>query len=69
MVGTGSNDRVMLYNIGLGQLVDAQIGTDYVTISTNVGQTLTVKGTAEVFTLGDGSSWRASHQARQWSAV
>lgn len=69
MVGTGSNDRVMLYNIGLGQLVDAQIGTDYVTISTNVGQTLTVKGAAEVFTLGDGSSWRASHQARQWSAV
>lgn len=65
---TGTNDRVVLYNIGLDQLTGADIGSNDVKIRTTANHTLTVQGEA-AFTLSDGSTWRADHNTKQWSAV
>ncbi|MBQ7496348.1 MAG: hypothetical protein IJU00_00680, partial [Selenomonas sp.] len=65
---TSANDRVMLYNIRLDQVSGAEIGSSDVKISTAAGQTLTVQGDAR-FTLSDGSTWRADHNTKQWTAV
>ena len=65
---TTASDRVMLYNIGLGNVAAASIGNSDVHITTTAGQTLTVYGEAR-YTLADGSTWKADHKTKQWSAV
>ena len=66
---TTDSDRVMLYNIGLGQVAAASVGASEVSVTTTAGQILKVYGTAGTFTLGDGSSWRPDRQNGSWQRV
>ncbi|MBO6292546.1 MAG: hypothetical protein J6N51_09875 [Selenomonas sp.] len=64
-----ADDKVMLYNLSLGDLKAADIGSNNVTITQQNGQTLTINGRAGEFTLSDGSTWTADYSTKTWSRV
>ena len=67
MLDTHRNDKVMLYDISLGQLTAANISGETVTLSTTAGQTLTVSGAAGAFILADKSVWVPNRQSKTWA--
>ncbi|MBQ7497458.1 MAG: hypothetical protein IJU00_06455, partial [Selenomonas sp.] len=64
-----ADDKVMLYNLSLGDLKEADIDTNKVTITQQNGQTLTINGRAGEFTLSDGSTWAADYSTKTWNRV
>ncbi|MBO6291727.1 MAG: hypothetical protein J6N51_05650, partial [Selenomonas sp.] len=64
-----ADDKVMLYNLSLGDLKAADIGSNKVTITQQNGQTLTINGRAGEFTLSDGSTWTADYSTKTWNRV
>ena len=64
-----ADDEVMLHNMSAGDLKDAVIGTNQITITQQNGNKLTVNGQAHEFTLADGSTWSADLKSETWSQV
>ena len=64
-----ADDKVMLYNLSLGDLKAADIGSNKVTITQQSGQTLTINGRVGEFTLSDGSTWTADYSTKTWNQV
>ena len=65
--GTKEGDTVNLFNLNLSDLTSAVIEDSKITVTQANGQTLTVNGQANTFTLADGTTWRADHSTKTWS--
>ena len=60
-------DNVILLDVSLDQIIDANITADAVTIKLNNGGSLQINGSADVtYQLADGSKYSANQQQLEW---
>lgn len=69
--GSSSDDKVVLYNVALGDVTSIDVTSSNMKIGLSDGSTLTVKGMSTTsvsnFELGDGSSWKYDYASKSWS--